>query len=224
MIAGCLGLAACGGADGRTENSNAESANRARAAASPAGEANAETAAGDAGAAAGKTPPAAKRANEPGTIREYFALLPEKYFALEGCDRATDANCDRARAEYLKNFTIVEDAANGYLKTGCDGAQSCLVMALFKRPDGTYLVGVNTVFEMGDDYYFLDYRDGKWRDVSAEVVPEFSRRRMYELPRYGTIVKVFAKKIIEETPDYMVSEKGAPLYDLEWKNGKFTKK
>lgn len=175
-------------------------------------------------AAGDKAPTPARRDGEPRTVREFFALLPDKYFTLEGCDRAHDKNCDRARAEFLKTFLQIEDAANGYLKTACDGAQSCLTMALFKRPDGSYLVGVNTSFEMGDDYYFLDYAGGRWTDVTAEVVPEFSKRNMYELPRYGTTVKVYAKKIIEEGPDFMASERGAHLYDLEWKNGKFAKK
>ena len=122
----------------------------------------------------------------------------------------------------FKTFLETEDTANGYLKTSCDGGQSCLTMALFKRPDGSYLVAVNTSFEMGDDYYFLDYDGGKWTDVSAQIVPEFSKRKMYELPRVGTTVKVFAKKIIEEGADFMASEKGAALYDLVWKDGKFT--
>ena len=172
-------------------------------------------------AASGATPP--KSADAPRTVRDFFNLLPEKYFKLEGCDRATDKNCDRARAEYLKTFLQTEDAANGYLKAGCDGAQSCLTMALFKRANGTYIVGVNTSFEMGDDYYFLDYAGGQWRDVSASVVPEFSKRNMYELPRYGTTVPVFAKKIIEEGPDFMASEKGAKLYDLTWTGERFVR-
>ena len=45
---------------------------------------------------------------------------------------------------------------------------------------------------------------------------------MYELPHQGTTVKVFAKKIIEQGPDYEASEKGSKLYDLDWKEGKFT--
>jgi hypothetical protein len=47
---------------------------------------------------------------------------------------------------------------------------------------------------------------------------------MYELPRKGTTIEVFAKKIIETGDDYEISEKGAKLYDLEWKGGKFTVK
>ena len=77
---------------------------------------------------------------------------------------------------------------------------------------------------MMNDFYFLDYKDGKWSDISSTVVPEFSKKNWYELPRVGTTVKVFAKKIVEQGKDYEISEKGKKLYDLEWKDGKFEKK
>jgi hypothetical protein len=160
----------------------------------------------------------------PKTVRDFFTILPQKYFTLEGCEPAKNKNCVRARAEYLKNFTEIEDTANGYFKGGCDGAQSCLEMALFKRPDNSYIVGLATFAEMMNDYYFLEYRNGKWSDVSSTVVPQFSKKNMYELPRKGTTIEVFAKKIIETGDDYEISEKGAKLYDLEWKGGKFTVK
>jgi hypothetical protein len=160
---------------------------------------------------------------EPSNIMEFFTALPERYFALEGCDRATDKDCSKARADYLKTFTEVSDIRNGYFKGGCDGGQSCIEMAIFKRPDGKYLVGVATAFEMGNQFHFLDYADGQWRDASREV-PEFSAKNWYELPRVGTTMGVFEKKVIEKGDDYEVTEKGRKLYDLVWKNGKFMKK
>lgn len=165
--------------------------------------------------------PEPAREGQPKTIRDFFTLLPEKYFTLEGCDRANDKDCSKARGEYLKNFTEVEDIGNGYFKGGCDGAQSCIEMAIFKRPDTSYLIGVATSGEMINDFYFLDYAGGKWEDVSADVVPEYSKKNWYELPRYGTTMKVYAKKITEQGDDYEISEKGKLLYSLAWKGGKF---
>ena len=162
--------------------------------------------------------------SQPKTVRDFFMLLPEKYFTLEGCERAKDKDCRKAKINYLKTFAEIEDTKNGYLKGGCDGGQSCLEMALFKRPDGTYIIGLSTFAEMMNDYYFLEYKNGNWANISAEIVPQFSKKNMYELPRYGTTVKVFAKKIIEETKDYEISDKGEKLYDLEWKDGKFNVK
>ena len=178
--------------------------------------------AGEASGGSAKQTEIDPQAQGPRNVRDFFMLLPEKYFVLEGCDREKDKDCKKAREEYLKTFGEV-DIANGYIKGGCDGGQSCMEMAIFKRPDGTYLVGLATEAEMMNDNYFLDHRNGSWSDVSSSVIPEFSKKYMYALPRHGTTVQVFAKKIVEKGADYEASERGAKLYDLEWKDGKFIK-
>jgi hypothetical protein len=93
-------------------------------------------------------------------------------------------------------------------------------MALFKRPDATYVVHVLTEFEMGENSYFLEYRNGKWADIGAQIVPEYSTKNTYVPPRRGTTVEVYKKNFPE--PEY--SERGAKIYELAWKDGKFTKK
>ena len=161
---------------------------------------------------------AENQTNQPKTVREFFNLLPQKYFLLEGCEPQKDKNCDRARKEYIKNYLEIEDNKNSYWKSGCDGAQTCLTMALFKRPDATYIVHLLTEFEMGEDSYFLEYKGGKWNDLSAKVVPDFSQKNTYLPPREGTVVEVFKKNFPE--PSY--SERGAKIYDLVWNAGKFS--
>lgn len=162
----------------------------------------------------------AAQTRKPKTVREFFELLPQKYFPLEGCGaEPTKANCDRARVDYLKTFLEVEDTANGYMKGGCDGAQSCFHMALFKRPDGTYLVGLTTAHESSEQSYFLEYAGGAWRDVGARVVPGYGEDKVYELPRYGTTVAVYENRLVEGEG---WRERGGKLYDLAWKGGKFT--
>lgn len=52
--------------------------------------------------------------------------------------------------------------------------------------------------------------------------PEFSKKNICELPGVGTTAQVFAKKITDKGDDYEISEKSEKLYDLEWKDGKFT--
>lgn len=158
---------------------------------------------------------------KPKTIRDFFMLLPEKYFTLESCDHKKDKDCKQARIDYLKNFAEIEDTKNGYLKGGCDGAQSCLEMTIFKRPDKTYVVALSTFAEMMEDTYFLDYKNGIWTDISTKIIPEFDKKKIYELPRQGTTIKVYTKNIIEKGDDYEIGEKGNKLYDLEWKDGKF---
>lgn len=179
---------------------------------------------GIAAAAAEPEPSSTPRtaSDQPRTVIEFFNVLPEKYFPLEGCDHDKDKDCKKARADYLKTFTQVADIKNGYFKGGCDGAQSCIEMAIFKRPDDTYLIGVYTSAEVNNDFYFLDYAGGKWTDATSSV-PEFSQKLWYELPRIGTTMKVFEKKVIEKGADYEVTEKGKYLYSLVWKNGAFSK-
>jgi hypothetical protein len=160
--------------------------------------------------------------NQPKTVRDFYMLLPQKYFTLEGCEPKTDKDCRKAKLDYLKTFVNIEDNENAFMSGDCDGAQKCLDMTLFKRPDGSYLVVVSNSYEMTQDDYFLDYRNGNWTDVSAKVVPEFSRKNMYKLPQYGTTIQVFAKKVTEPGVPVESGEMGKKLYDLEWKDGKFT--
>lgn len=157
---------------------------------------------------------------QPKTVREFFNLLPQKYFLLEGCEPVKDKNCDKARREYVETFLEIEDTANGFWKSGCDGAQSCLTLALFKRPNGNYVVAVQTEMEATTENYFLEYRGGKWFDISAQIVPQFSKNNVYELPQKGTTVEVFKKNPIDQN-DANYTEKGAKLYNLIWQNGKF---
>jgi len=113
-----------------SEGSNAVSS----PAASPS---NVETAVGI--AQASPTP-----ANKPRTVRDFFMELPDRYFTLESCDKANDKGCKKAKVDYLKTLPGIEDTANGYLTGGCDGAQGCLEMAIFKKADGNYIIGVRS--------------------------------------------------------------------------------
>ena len=161
-------------------------------------------------------------AEKPRNVREFFMLMPDDMFTIEGCDREKDKYCRTAKAEYLKKYKTVEDLGNGYIEAGGDAAQSSFKMAIFKRPDGTYLVGLHVLGESENSFSFHDFSEGRWEDISIEVVPEYSSSNIYELPRYGTKVAVFAKRIVEQRRDYEISEKGEKLYDLKWENGEFS--
>ena len=160
---------------------------------------------------------------QPKTVRDFFNLLPQKYFEIGCCGVDDEPDLEKAHTKYLEAFLKVEDMANGYLEGGCDGGQECIKMALFKRPNGTYIVGVETYTTMTEHNYCLEYRKGEWYDISAKVIPQFSKNKAYRLPRYGTKIEVFATKVIERiSDDQVIRETGAKLYDLVWKNGKFT--
>jgi len=88
-----------------------------------------------------------------------------------------------------------------------------LEVCLFKRTDGSYLVAVNGI-EPPDDVWtpwleFLTYQKGRWVDVTEATLPRwFSKQLGYELPRYGTTIRV-------------VTESGKRVYDLVWTRGRF---
>lgn len=161
-------------------------------------------------------------ANQPKNVKEFFMRLPSKYFEIDQCKPSSDANCQKSKAIYLKKYRAVEDLQNGYMEAGGDGAQGAFKMAIFKRPNGKYLVGLNSFSETADTYRFLEFENGKWADISIEVVPEYSSTNIYELPREGTTIPVYAKVIVEQREGFEVSKKGTRLYDLSWENGEFS--
>lgn len=139
----------------------------------------------------------------PKDVVEFYLALPKKYYEP-----------DRAHRQELiaegSGRIIAKDIKNGYLAISGDAGDPGVVVAIFKKPDGKYIVGLNVYDEMTEKFYFLQY-GVVWRDVSSEIVPEYSGRLKYELPRYGTTVKV-------------TNSAGRKLYDLEWKQGRFVKK
>ena len=160
---------------------------------------------------------------EPKTVRDFFYLLPQKYFEIGCCGVHDEPDTEKAHSKYLETFLSVDDPANGYLEAGGEAGQGSIKLALFKQPTGTYIIGVETYTEMTEHNYFLEYRKGRWYDVSSKVVPQFSKNKLYILPRYGTKIEVFAKKVVERiNKDQVIYETGAKLYDLVWRNGKFT--
>jgi hypothetical protein len=158
----------------------------------------------------------AQRTNPPATVRDYFLIVAEKYFSIDCCGASVD--------EYLKNYLKVEDNANGFMSGGGDAAQEGFELALFKRPDKSYLIAFYTEGEGGLEdtpwCRFLTYRNGRLADVSKAVVPNYSKERyIYKLPRRGTTIEVFAKD--ENGPGFY---RGRKLYDLIWQKGKFAVK
>ena len=154
-------------------------------------------------------------------LRKIFKTVPADYFSIACCDGDADA--------FIKKYVTIEDAANGYMAgadTEEDPQYSSFEMAIFKRSDGTYLVGFHSEALAWSDYYFLDYRNGKLKNISLNI-PQYSQVNVYELPRKGTTIHVYRKKYdhpgrplgIENTVS-----KGGKLYDLVWQNDKFVVK
>src|SRR5215204_6097011 len=116
---------------------------------------------------------------QPKTVREYFMLLPQSYFAIESCNTNVVKNCQPFKIEYLNGFLKVEDTLNGYLEGDGDGAQEHFKMALFKKPNGAHIVGLYVLGESGEKYYFLEYKNRRWANVSKSIIPNYRRSNIY---------------------------------------------
>jgi hypothetical protein len=112
----------------------------------------------------------------PKTVREFFMLLPQKYFEIE------DITHDKKL--FLERFLRVEDNKNSYMEADGDGSQEHFKMALFKRSNGTYIVGLYVFGEWGDKSYFLEYKNRKWTDVSKNLVPQYKKSNIYDFPHF----------------------------------------
>lgn len=137
----------------------------------------------------------------PQTVVDYYLLLPDKY----------TYDVPRQHREELVNREgriIAKDIKNGYLAISGDAGDPGITVALFKMPDGEYLIGVNVFNEMSDDIYFLRYQKGRWSNITRSAIPDFNKAYEYKLPRYGTTIEVSNKA-------------GKKLYDLVWSGGKF---
>ncbi len=167
---------------------------------------------------------AQRKTAQPKTVRDFFMLLPPEYFQAGSCGdpKTNAAQCRRDTENYLKRYLDVEDTANGYMRGGGEAGQGGFEMAMFKRPDGTYVVALYGFGEMWDDFYFLEYKNGRWSDIGKKTVPDYGKKRWYELPRTGTTIKVYEKIDLEPDSDITFGEAGKKLYDLKWKDGKFS--
>lgn len=141
----------------------------------------------------------------PQTVVDYFLALPDRY--------AGETTREERKRLVSEDFgrVMVKDLKNGYLTISGDGGSPGFIVAIFKKPDGKYLVGINPYFEMGEDFYLLSYENGKWINLTRMIIPEYNSKLHYDLPQYGTTIKV-------------QNQSGKNLYELAWKEGQFVKK
>jgi len=150
-------------------------------------------------------------------LREIFAAIPSEYFSIACCEGNAEA--------FIKKYVTVEDTVNGYMEgddTEEDPQYSSFQMAVFDRPDGSSLVAFHSEAMRWSDFYFLDYRNGKIKNISA-TIPQYSQKNFYEYLRKNKTIGVYHKKFNHPGEplgaDNTVS-KGKKLYDLVWSNGK----
>ena len=149
-------------------------------------------------------PTIAYQTSKPRTVLDYYLLLPDKYF---------EANREQ-RVKWMldpKRGAIV-DVRNGYIYAPGDGAQMSIHVCLFKKADGSYLIGVKSSYWEDIEYTNIDfysYKGDRFLEVTNDVLPVAENEELkYEMPRYGTTIKVKNKR-------------GRKIYDLVWVGDRF---
>lgn len=117
----------------------------------------------------------------PGALAAAFMSLPVSLVDLTRRERL-----ERVRAG--SGWLEVNDPANGFLDIRGDAGLPGYQLALFKRRDHTAVLALQRSAPRGQHTVFLQ-RDGSgWRDVSAELVPDYRADAAYVLPRRGTVI------------------------------------
>lgn len=157
----------------------------------------------------------------PKTVRDFFDLIPSEYFSISCCDENKD--------EYVKKYVSVRDTANGFMEgadTEEDPQYRGFKLKVFSSAKGKTILGLYSHSIRWEDYYFLEYKNGKLVNIS-KTIPSYSTDNIYEYPRTGSIIKVYKKKY--SSPEKLINadetvSRGKYLYSLIWQNGIFAVK
>lgn len=173
----------------------------------------------------------AAQSKQPRTVEDFYLALPAKYIQ------------PLAKVKDRKKLIKTSDAANGYLylsgETAMPEWEGWAEIALFKKTNGEYLVGVvdgDCATMCYSGVKFLEYKNGKWTEATSKVLPEITdkmnldRYRQifpnstdydaqnppfinYQLPQKGTTVKLNANE--------GGKDENTLLLELVWNGAKF---
>jgi hypothetical protein len=165
---------------------------------------------------------------EPATALDYYLLLPARFLSNYPVGETRQ---EREAAISLR------DLQNGYIRLGTPGEGESATVVLFRKPDGSYLVAVESslcALKCEQSLHLLRYENGQWSDETKTLLPavndraararvaretkaakvigsdNYSYQLIYQLPRYGTTINV-----TENWSNKKVAE-------LQWSDGRFT--
>lgn len=136
------------------------------------------------------------------TVKQFFDLLPARYFA------------GISRREKLGQKPVI-DQAHDYLETRGEGDDAALEVAVF-RFGGQETVGVLATYaDGGGELNFYRLRSGRLHDVTPQVLPRrLGPNQVAELPHFGTTIRVLNRRARGTKPE-------TPAYNLQWRGGRF---
>ncbi|MEK7723123.1 MAG: hypothetical protein AAB336_02135 [Acidobacteriota bacterium] len=164
---------------------------------------------------------------EPKTVTDFFYLLPEKHFAPFEDGNGKKQNLK----DFRKSIIKIADNKNGFLRLESFQWEGWAEVAIFKKTNGKYIVGVieNGCGPVcGSDVFFYSYENKKWSDVTTQVLPKITETQfaeaykrhktteedetgiIYELPRVGKTIKVRTD-----------GGKNIVFFELTWNGSKF---
>jgi hypothetical protein len=166
---------------------------------------------------------------QPKTVTDFYLAMPSNLYNF------TQIKNKAALMKYRKKNIKVEDIKNGYLRIESNDLEGRGEIALFKKTDGSYIVGQTEVGcgpICGGGVEFWTYKAGKWTNVTKQVftfsdadlnkifasrnVEESDRTAFFELPREG---KTMTLKCDDCDPNG-----DGVLAKFEWNGMKFVKK
>ena len=143
---------------------------------------------------------------QPRTVTDFYLILPGSINRIQGTQDseipgfendfffyANERNESRdAIGKYRKALIKIEDIKNGYLRLESNDWKGWAEIALFKKADGSYVVGISQVTcepNCTGGILFTTYKSGRWKNVTQQVFPYSSQPHgYYQLPRVGTSV------------------------------------
>lgn len=169
------------------------------------------------------------------TVTDYFLAFPSDTHEIYSRHKGEELKPGPDLEKYRRSLIKVEDVKNGFLRLEGEW-EGWAEFALFKKTDGSYLVGSNFVGcgpACDSTLFFFENREGKWIDVSSEVFEapnddevmaalkrvksdENSHSLFYTLPRKGTDITLECS-MCKGDQDLL-------LFTFSWKSPKFIRK
>jgi hypothetical protein len=145
------------------------------------------------------------------SVIDYFYMLPSIGIGYPATRQ------EKRELLQPENHPII-DVRNDYLLVHPDSSPAQQIV-VFRAPGKADLLAVSRP-DYKSDYNFLAlYRlqNGKLRDVTRQVLPRPTRinKFLYELPRFGTTIRVFSYDLDTQSRRH--------AYSLRWHKGRFVK-
>ncbi len=141
------------------------------------------------------------------TVQEHFLGIPAPLLPLGTAEN---------RRRYLRDALV--DERHGYIRYQASDNPERFEFAIFRKTNGQYLAAFSVPYD--PDFWdqpipsrliLLDYRQGRWQDVTKELLPvPLAPTLTYQLPRVGRDIVV-------------VNHRNQKRYRLRWQNDRFVR-